>query len=268
MDPIAETILQYPIIHGRWLCNEILSIDQVPQVDISDDLKIVTVLDKPSSRGQATINSMNFEKQIVEVILVDEYVKWISKIEAVKNYLEQNYDSLPKYFLYIDGIDVLILKDILNPQEYLDFYNCKVLFNSEPYFHHTGFAGPTHTYFDTLYTDVFHKHMGLNEVKYGHPFQTCINAGVFLGEKSYVLDMIQETYSLMKDDFNKGFPHGCMDDQCLLRYIHTEHPDNISVDVFNKLSFWGGKMSFDGIDPTYAPGTNDKFLEDYLKIKK
>ena len=38
----------------------------------------------------------------------------------------------------------------------------------------------------------------------------------------------------MEDDFNKGFPYGCLDDQCMFRWAQNKYFDKISVDVYNK----------------------------------
>jgi hypothetical protein len=38
----------------------------------------------------------------------------------------------------------------------------------------------------------------------------------------------------MEDDHKKEFPYGCLDDQCMFRWMQNEYFDKISVDVFNK----------------------------------
>lgn len=253
-------LLDIPIIHGRFVCNEVLSNFELPPTTIPENLHVVTVLDKPCA-DQRTVRAMNSGVERVHVKVVDEYIKWISKIEGLKEYIEDNYDSLPEYLLYLDGIDTLILKDIGDPKQYLDFYGCKVLFNAEPFFHHTGFAGPTPNYFDRLYTTESYRHDRLILEKFKVPILMSLNAGVFLGEKDYILKLLNETYILMTDDPRKGFPYGCMDDQCLLRYLHNEHFEDIGIDVFNKVSFWGCPQAFDGTFGNYSI----KYAESLLK---
>jgi hypothetical protein len=260
---LYKPLLDFPIIHGRFICNAVLSTFEMPEVSISDDLHIATVLDKPCAH-QRTIEGINFKKGKVHVIVVDEYVKWITKIEALKNYIEENYNTLPKYFLYLDGIDTLILKDIQDPKQYLDLYKCKVLFNAEPFYHHTGFAGPTFNYFDSLYTTESVRYNELTLNKYKSQVLMSLNAGVFLGEKEYILTLLKEAYSLMTDDFEKGFPYGCMDDQCLLRYLHNEHFDDISADIFNQVSFWGCPTTFDETFNNYSIGYSESSFKNYI----
>jgi hypothetical protein len=38
----------------------------------------------------------------------------------------------------------------------------------------------------------------------------------------------------MIDDEKKGFPYGCMDDQCLLRFLQNKYFDEIACDIYNK----------------------------------
>ena len=168
MDLHSE-LSKFSIIHGRAICSYMLynNPNPLPEVSISDDVHIVTIVDRPGLSSES-IDKINFKKGKINYILIDEYKKWISKIEELKNYIESNYDTLPKYILYLDAFDTLILKDIINPQEYLDYYKCKVLFNAEPAYHHTGFPGPEGTgnnYYDPLYYEGRDKYMRLNNDK-------------------------------------------------------------------------------------------------------
>ena len=47
----------------------------------------------------------------------------------------------------------------------------------------------------------------------------------------------------MKDIPEKGFPYGCLDDQMLMKYLIAIDFDNISIDIFHKLFFWGTEQS-------------------------
>ena len=256
LDEKYSPLLDFNIIHGRTLCSKIIYSDAVPVVSISDDIHIITVIND-SMMSNALINSIKFKKGKINYIIVDKYIKWISKIESIKNYLTKEYDNLPDYILYIDGFDVLILKDILFPEKYLQPYNCKILFNVEPGFWHTGFPSENN-YFDPLYNDVKKRYIELNEIKYGKKFEFGLNAGVFLGRKDYVLFLMNETYNIMIDDISKGFPYGCMDDQCALRYMINLYYDDISVDVFNLLTFWG-------CDRAFVDGEMNELKLDYFK---
>jgi len=69
--------------------------------------------------------------------------------------------------------------------------------------------------------------------KYGVKHSRSINGGVFLGKKDSVIFMLEESLRYMEDDFNKGFPYGCLDDQCMFRWLQNRYFDMISVDAFS-----------------------------------
>lgn len=264
---LYNELSNFSIIHGRAICSYMLydNPNPLPEVSISDDIHILTVVDKYSISSES-IDKINFKKGKINYIIIDEYKKWISKIEELKNYIESNYDTLPKYILYLDAFDTLILKDILNPQEYLDYYKCKVLFNAEPAYHHTGFPGPEGTgnnYYDPLYYEGRDEYMNLNNTKYGHPLDNSLNAGVFIGEKDYILSLLKETYNMMNDDPNKGFPYGCQDDQCVMRYLNNRHFDNISTDIFSLFTFWGCPELFKQPNSIYSIDYFKKYKHEY-----
>ena len=266
MDLHSE-LSKFSIIHGRAICSYMLynNPNPLPEVSISDDVHIVTIVDRPGLSSES-IDKINFKKGKINYIIIDEYKKWISKIEELKNYIESNYDTLPKYILYLDAFDTLILKDILNPQEYLDYYKCKVLFNAEPAYHHTGFPGPEGTgndYYDPLYYEGRDEYMRLNNDKYGHPLDNSLNAGVFIGEKDYILSLLKETYDIMKDNPNKGFPYGCQDDQCIIRYLNNKYFNNISTDIFSLFAFWGCPELFNQPDSIYSIDYFKKYKHEY-----
>jgi hypothetical protein len=265
-----KALLDFPIIHGRYLCNEVLSNtnNKDRPITISDDIQILTVVDAPS-RCQSLLDNTFFTNAKVHTIVIDEYVKWISKIKHLKEYIEAEYDNLPSYILYVDAFDTLIQQDILEPQKILDFYDCKMLFNMEANYSHTGFPGPTHEYFDPLYYREAPRCYELSEKKFGSPVQCALNAGVFLGEKQFTLQILTEALNYMLDDFTKGYPYGCLDDQCLLRFIHNEHFNNISVDLFNKFCFWGTVLTFEDLSDNniFGVGHTQKYLKKYIDGK-
>lgn len=263
-------LLEFPIIHGRHLCNEVIVNCAIfeKKITVSNDIQILTVVDKYNA-FQNLLSKTSFESANVHVIVIDEYIKWISKIKSLKEYIEKEYDNLPSYILYLDGFDTLILQDILEPKKILDFYNCKLLFNMETNFVHTGFPEPSLNYFDDLYYREASRAIMLNEKKYGFRISAALNAGVFLGEKDYVLQILKETLDYMLEDYNKGYPYGCLDDQCLLRFVHNEHFDDISIDLFNKFCFWGSKLTFEDFSENniFGIGYTQKYLKQYIDGK-
>lgn len=202
-------------------------------IKLSKDLIALQVNDEYSD-SVSKINKINFEnpKQIVSIV-IPTYEKWLSKPRELLKYIKENYNTLPDYILYTDATDVAILNDIDNPKEILDFYQCDVLFNCEPNYMHTGFGYPTHGFYDKLYTDEIPIYENLNEEKYGVKHRRSINGGVFLGRKDFVIFMLEESLKYMEDDFNKGFPYGCLDDQCMFRWLQNRYFDKIAVDTFS-----------------------------------
>jgi len=233
MNNLHNDITNYKIVHGRHGIGLYESYMQNTPITISKDVFIYTIIDKFSSNN-TFVSKSNISKGNIHVIEIDQYIKWESKIKESITYIKNNFDKLPTFVLYVDAFDVGILNSIDNPKEMLDFYNCRILFNGEANYTHTGFPEPSPSYFHKLYYEELEKYCILNKTKFGAPLQKGLNAGVFLGYKEDILDILEETYEYMMDDFNKGFPYGCKDDQCLLRYMHNKHYDRISVDVFNK----------------------------------
>jgi len=268
-----EKILGKSVLHGRGVVGEVLHIiyeGKPPKVEVSPDIKLLTVVDK-SAMYNATLSKSNIINNSVEFIVVNKYIKWISKVRGLYNFIKNNYENLPKYILYLDASDTLIINDIQNPQEMLDYYNCKVLFNSEPDFWHTGAQTPKDypKYYDKLQTKIKNEYAEKNKSKYGldngHCFQS-LNAGVFLGEKDFVFKLMGECLDLMNDDYHKGYPYGDTDDQLLLRYFHNKYFEDISIDLFHKSFFWGTSDSFKDKENTLSPDLlNNKRIK-YEKI--
>ena len=266
-----EEFFKFNVVHGRYLCGNIIQ-EFLPkiketEIQVDDNLAIFTVSDLHSTNN-SILKLVNLSKQI-NFLIVPKYVFWISKVEALYKHISENYSTLPDYILYLDGLDTLILKDIYNPKKYLDFYNCKVLFNVENQYAGTGYEAPTAEYLHNFYNDDYQNFLNKNREKYGNDLPFGLNAGVFLVEKKYVLKLLKEAYNYMKRNPNKGFPYGCTDDQYVFRYLHNKHYDLISVDIFNIFSFWGGQMSVDDNPNNYMfkIGYTDKYLRKYLDKK-
>lgn len=265
-----EEFFRFNVLHGRSLCGPLVS-DFLPRIQknklkISDDLVVLTVSDIGCS-DNSILRLLNLEDYSKIIYLtVPVYIKWISKIETLFFYIKNNYNSLPNYILYVDGSDTLILKDIENPKQYLDFYKCKILFNIENIYTGTGYEAPNKEYLYDFNNHQLSIFLEKNKEKYGNELPFGLNAGVFLGEKNYVLNMLEEAYNYMKGDIKDGFPYGCTDDQYVCRYLHTKYYDIISADIFNIFSFWGGdfSMSENESDAIFNIGYTNKYLNDYL----
>ena len=151
-----EEFFKFNVVHGRYLCgniiHEFLPKIKETEIQVDDNLAIFTVSDLHSTNN-SILKLVNLSKQI-NFLIVPKYVFWISKVEALYKHISENYSTLPDYILYLDGLDTLILKDIYNPKKYLDFYNCKVLFNVENQYAGTGYEAPTAEYLHNFYNDV------------------------------------------------------------------------------------------------------------------
>jgi hypothetical protein len=244
---IPKDFFNLKIVHHGAVVNTIFECgyfnDRI--IKLHEDITLIQVNDAYGSE-KSKINKITFEnpKQIVDIV-VPTYEKWLSKPRELLNYITKNYDNLPEYILYTDATDVAILNDITSPKEMLEYYQCDVLFNCEPNYMHTGFGLPSHAYYNPLYENESQVYRSLNEQKYGIAHLRSINAGVFLGKKDYVVFMLKEAMKYMLDDHNKGFPYGCLDDQCMFRWLQNQHFNNISVDVYNNYFLFGYPKSIE-----------------------
>ena len=66
-------LLQFPIIHGRHLCNEVLTNMDISKnsIEVSDDIQILTVVDKPNV-SQNLLSKMSFKKAKVHTIIIEK----------------------------------------------------------------------------------------------------------------------------------------------------------------------------------------------------
>jgi hypothetical protein len=268
---IPKDIFKLKIIHHGALANTIFASGYLNDktINLSKDLVLLQVNDN-NALGSCRIFKTKFTNpnQLIN-ISVPVYEKWLTKPRELVKYIKENYKKLPNYILYTDGTDTVILNDITSPKEILDFYECDVIFNCEPNYSHTGFGLPSHGYYSSLYenTDVYLK---LNEKKYGRGHLRSLNAGVFLGKKDYVIEMLDEALLYMEDDYNKGFPYGCLDDQCMFRHLQNIHFDKIAVDVFNNyfLFAYPTCMTVDEDNWEHFQYYKNNYEQLYLDIKK
>ena len=233
---LPQNIFNLKIIHHGATVNTIFDggyfNDKV--IKLSDKLIALQVNDERSD-NVSKINRIKFENpnQVVSII-TPKYEKWLSKPKELIKYIESNYNNIPEYILYTDGTDVAIMNDIMDPESMLHYYKCDILFNCEPNYAHTGFNFPSTEYYGEVYGIEKPIYSNLNKEKYGINHERSLNAGVFLGKKDYVLEMLEESLKYMEDNPDKKYPYGCLDDQVMFRYLQNIHFDKISVDVYNK----------------------------------
>jgi len=239
-------------------------------IKITDDVQIITVLNTSLRYNNPLANIQKIDGRPIEFITYEVYHKWSTKLIGIVDYIQSNYDNLPNYIMYVDALDVLLLKDLLDPQEMLNYYGCKMLFNHEGNFSHTGWPPPENTvdYWGEVYKTTLPKYIDLNTQKYGVGHQCALNAGVFLGEKAFVLKVIKEALDTMNDDPQKGYPYGCPDDQVLLRHFHVKYYEDISIDLFNRYFLWsppGGIIPDE--ENIFCLGYGRRYLESYENIR-
>jgi len=269
---LPKDFFNLKVIHGGVITDILMEMNHFKDktINLSPDLFLFQVNDERCSR-ESRVNKINFndKNQIVDIV-IPEYEMWISKPKELLKYIKEKYDDLPQYIMYTDSIDVVILNDILNPKEILDFYQCDILFNCEPNYGGTG-PGPIrpHGFYHSLWEeiDMYEK---LNEKKYGTLHRRGLNAGVFLGKKDYLIPFLEESVSYMEEDFNKGFPYGCGDDQYMFRWLQNRYFNNVSCDVFNNYFLFANLMSLTSDETHWEHMTNFKrnyenvYLDTYL----
>ena len=256
-----EEILEIPLVHGRFICNYLLKeIKTLPEVNVSNNVKILTVIDKRHKSSCVLLKS-NLLNSEITVIEVDKYIKFISKVEGLKNFIENNYDELPEYILYMDGFDTLIINNLDDPSNILKEYNCKMLFNATPgYYFHTGVS---QKYTDTkkyreLLLDMKDSFLKKNHKKFNlsKDNNTSLNAGIFIGEKKFTLEILKEVHEYMLSDHERGFPYGSTCDQMVFKYLNDKYFDDICIDIYKKLTLWGNEKTIEKQDSIYSISYN------------
>lgn len=245
-DNLETEILNFKAIHGQGGVGYLKSINYNHVPTISKDIQVVMVSNRPSTDSFAHYYENN-EKLDFTYIRVDEFICFITKIKPLLDYIK-TIDK--KYIMYLDTSDTALISDLLNPQEILDKYKCKILFNAED-----GYAHPDHPCKskDFLYKFAEHNNSDIFQY-YGetknkvvqinvgrlqanvncHLYQRSLNAGLFLAEREYLIEVLEEIYSYMIDDSIKGYPYGEHEDQTLWQYVQSKcENEEIQIDYLN-----------------------------------
>lgn len=252
-DNIVDELFNFKVVHGRaglyYLFTK--NYNEVPFV--SKDIKIVMISNfkYPNYLNEIYLNTPN--KLNIEFIHLDKPVFQcgIDLIEPLYNYVK-NIDE--KYILYLDTIDTAILSDITDPQEILDKYNCKILFNAED-----GYSFPDHGCVDKTYINKFNSFHASENVSYYaklndakeinlknlwskikcEPYRKSLNSGLFLADRAYLVEVLQEMLYYMYEDPTKGYPYGEIENQKLWQFIQSTRTNNeIEIDYLNLYFLW------------------------------
>lgn len=220
-------------------------------VSIPGNTTVVTISDS-TNVNRFNILHKNIPQDSIKHIIVDTYIPWVTKVIELKNFIKLNYNNLPDYIMYLDRFDTAIVNNIPNPQEILDFYNCKILFNKEGSYGHDGCVNPSSEYYQEFLDKTFSIHETLIEKIYGIKTRVGLNAGAFLGEKKALLEILEEMldYHYTKP-YTAGFPYGWIDDQSVFRYMFLKYPNIIRLDLYNKIFTQAHDQEFDTNDSNY-----------------
>lgn len=258
-----KDFLNKPILHGRCLCGEFFNSGTFKRVNVPKNLHIVTVVDNPTDMVLAQ------SKCKVHTIHVDTYINWMTKIESLFDYMSANYDNLPDYLMFLDGYDTLIINKLPDIGKLLSYYKCKVLFNCEYGFWNMGPLATNYPgYYDSLFSYYKNEYIARNIAKYGFKqhVEPSLNSGAYVGEKSYIFNLLKHCINLAQADVSFGFPSGCHDDQNMLKYLHLKNFNDIAIDVFHKLFFWGAPQSLEDEKSEASPDYYRSIENDYDEI--
>jgi len=253
-DNLQEYISNFYVIHGGSGVNGFNSqkYNYIPNID--KNLHIITATNYPG-RNYSNDKLINHPDKLNFTLLeLENFHCFVDKIKIVLDFAKTCNES---YIMWVDYSDTVLPTDIPDAKKILDYYNCKLLFNAEDGYHipdhpcidknyrHSYFKKFKQDYYFKYYSEVVDK----NRIKLHDitklPYDRSLNAGVFLGEKKFIIKCFEEAYKYMIDDYNKGFPYGEQDDQIILRYMQSKSND-IQIDYLNKFFLWvhGRKFNF------------------------
>lgn len=252
-DNFEDIVYDIKILHGTGGVGYMreLNFNYIPK--ISNDIRIICITNMPRHGGSEFNQRYLVEnKNMTRIVLEKDNFKCGSDLIYPIYYMIN--DIKEKYILYIDYTDTIMISDLLNPQEILDYYNCKMLFNAED-----GYGFPDHACVDKSYLEKYSQYHN-NENKslyYGEEifkakernvnrfrkhinsehYEKSLNSGIFLGETEFVKEKINEMVQLMEDDPIKGYPYGEIENQKLWQYIMSKD-ERIEIDYLDKFFIW------------------------------
>lgn len=239
---LYDEIHKLKILHGSlssWIFPDRLY--KVPTVSKDIKVVIITNQDRCSILQQYKNNTDNIS---LHTIVLTEFKCWIDKILPIIKYIQTISEP---YVMYLDARDTIIIDDITDPQDILSSYNCKLLFNAEDGSSHPGHPCDKKLW---LYPEYYNS-IRLNEVNINKQrlyaktgiskYTRSLNAGVYLGERQFLIECLESILSLMLDDPIKKYPYGESDDQILWqRLMALNSSEEIQIDYKNLYFLWGG----------------------------
>lgn len=246
-DNIHNEIHNFKIIHGSEINH--FKNDKYCIPTISKDVKVVMISNVKHSSFFVD-HYINSDKLDFSFIELQTFKCWIDKIEPLLN-LAKSIDN--KYILYLDTSDTVLVSDILDPKSLLDKYNCKVLFNAEDNYSYPGhpcdpklWLSNYPNYYQNKGKVMDKNKLALSKKMNTNGFTRSLNAGVFLGKREFLIEVLQNILDLMLDDPSKGYPYGESDDQILWQHMMSIYENNeIEIDYYNLFFLWTHPRKFD-----------------------
>jgi len=245
-DDLLQEIYNFKIIHGGLIHLIPDNLRRAPI--ISKDIRVIPVTNYKTFPILRQYE--NFPDNIsLTPLFLENFQCWVDKIKPILEFIK----TIPeKYILYVDSTDTILVNDILNPEQILETYKCKVLFNAEE-----GYSYPGHPcdkkewlyegyYLHKSKIDQINMNRLLNRCNTA-PYVKSLNAGVYLGEREFLIVCLERILDLMLDSPIKGYPYGESDDQILWQYVMAEFENGqIQIDYNNLYFLWGGdaKLKF------------------------
>jgi hypothetical protein len=259
-DDLTQELYNFKVVHGAAGVSYLYENNFRHVPNISKDIRVVMITDRPHQNSYNQIYLDNPDKVKLEYIILktDKFRCGIDLIEPLLEYIKTIED---KYILYMDARDTALISDIENPQELLDTYKCKVLFNAED-----GYSFPDHPCVDKSYLEKFAEHHNCDPSKYygqakddvsrintldlhkkinSAPYVKSLNAGLFLGEREYLVTILTEMLEYMNEDPTKGYPYGEIENQKLWQYLQSVCKNGeIEIDYLNLYLIWTHDRKF------------------------
>lgn len=259
-DNIDEELHNFKVIHGGAGMQYLFErrFNHVPNV--SKDIRAVMITNFPHQNGFNKLYLDRSDKLNFSYLVLDT-PKFRCGIDLIKPLLDHIKTVDEKYILYLDASDTVILSDIEDPQAILDTYKCKILFNAED-----GYSFPDHGCVDKTYLDKYaEKHNCPPSEYYGEmrqeavdknvkrlhkqvnsaPYRKSLNAGLFLGEREYMITALTTMMEFMEEDPTKGYPYGEIENQKLWQYLQSLCENNeIEIDYLNLFFLWTHDRKF------------------------
>jgi hypothetical protein len=260
-DDIFEELYNFKVIHGRAGIGHLIKngFNHVP--NISKDIHVVMITNIPYQNPLNQLYLDNLDKLNFTYITLDT-PKFRCGIDLIKPLLDfiKTIDS--KYVLYMDAGDTALINDITDPQELLDTYKCKVLFNAED-----GYSFPDHPCVDKTYLEQYANYHNCSMWDYygpakaiaddinisnlhqkinSFPYRKSLNSGLFLGEREYLVEILTTMMEFMNDDPIQGYPYGEIENQKLWQYLQSVCKNGeIEIDYLNLYFLWTHDRKFD-----------------------